>query len=546
MFSARLVADIVRTSFGPRGLDKMFIDNLGAVHATNDGATILKKSVSSHPIARIITELAKVVDQEVGDGTTSAVILMSALLEQAVQLADRGVHPATITNGYSVALAKALSDLREMAEHVLPDSKEWLVKVAATSIQTKLVAKGAKDLPELMASAAMQVAEKQGDGYKLDTSKITVRSMPGGSLADTRLIQGMVLPKGLIDPSMPKRLENVKIAVGDVSLVIKKTIFDAKVTISDPKMVGKLGAVRRAELKKMGDGVIATGANVLVNREGIDDLVANQFANAGMMAVRHAKIGDVANLAKATGATVVNGRTDISSDDLGFAALIEERKVEGVNFGDRWLFVEGCKDPKALTLLLRGGNWYVVDEAERSINNALMAMKMLMERPAVVAGGGAVEVELASRVMDWSRTIEGREQVAAEAFAIALEEIPKALATNAGMDAINAMTELRSRHAQGGKWFGIDATEAKVKDMYSTQVFEPLAVKEEVLKAATETACLIIRTDAVIQRPKDVPRTRKRPPVLTSKEKEEFAERVQKPPRRVDRRYHPAPPRYRA
>jgi len=525
--SVRLVANMVRTSFGPRGLDKLFIDETGAVNATNDGATILKKSKSNHPIARIITELAKAVDQEVGDGTTSAVILMSALLEKAVELADSGVHPAMIVNGYNLALAEALRSLREVAERFPADSEEWLVRVAASSIQTKLVGQGAKDLASILVAAATQVAEKRDGGYNLDTSKIIVRTLSGGALADTRLIRGMVLQKGLIDPSMPKRLENVKIALGDVSLVLKKTKFDAKVTMSDPKMVGKLGQARRASLKSMGDRVIATGANVIINREGIDDLVANQFANEGMMAVRHAKIGDMANLAKATGATIANGRTDITSDDLGFAALVEERKVEGQDWGDKWLFIEGCKDPKALTILLRGGSWYVVDEAERSVNDALMAIKDVMEKPAVVVGGGAAEVEVASWIKGWSRTLEGRKQLAAEAFADALEELPKALAENAGMDAINAMTELRSRHAQGGKWFGIDVMQAKVKDMHSSGVFEPLAVKEEVLKVATETACMILRIDKVLQKPKAAPRQQPRGR-LGEAEKTERFERAMK------------------
>jgi archaeal chaperonin len=469
---------------------------------------------------------------------------MSALLEGAVQLVDRGLHPATIVKGYEQALARALGELREIAEPVSADSEEWLAKVAATCIQTKLVAEGAKNLPRLLASAVIQAAEKQGDGYKLDTSRITVRRMPGGGLADSRLIPGVVLPKDLIDPSMPKRLENAKIAVGDVSLVLKKTVADAKLTMTDPKMVGKIGEHRRADLKKIGDRIIATGADVVINREGIDDLVANQFANAGMMAMRHAKIGDIANLAKATGATIVDAKHDITSDDLGFAALVEERKVEGANPSDRWLFVEGCKNPKALTLLLRGGNWYVVDEAERSVNDALMALKNLVERPAILAGGGATEAEISARVMKWSETLQGREQIAVQAFASALEEIPQSLALNAGMHPIDSMVEVRTRHARGGKWFGIDPMERKVKDMYSNEVFEPLAVKEEVLKAATDTACMILRIDAVFDKaPPRAYRMRSEMPEeekkSRSRQNEELDERAEKfdPTKPVDRRY---------
>lgn len=551
MLSARLVANMISSSYGPRGLDKMFIDKIGQVHVTSDGATILSKSKSNHPIARIITELAKSVDNEVGDGTTSTVILMSALLEEAVQLADRGVHPATIARGYHLALARALSELREIAEPVAPDSKEWLTRVAATSIQTKLVGKGVEGLPELLASAAIQVAERLGDNYKLDMSKIAIRRMPGGSLTDTRLVRGVVLEKDLIDRSMPKRLENVKILVGDVSLVLKKTIAEAKISITDPRMVGKLGQERRAQLKKIGDRVIASGADVLINREGIDDLVANQLANFGIMAVRHVKIGDITNLAEATGATVVDAKRDITAGDLGFAALVEERQLEGQSSGGRWVFIEGCKDPRALTILLRGGTWHVVDEAERSIKDALMAIKDLLEKPSTVAGGGAVEAEISSRIHRWSVSLKGREQLAADAFANALEQIPQALATNAGMHAIDAMAELRSRHGLGGKWFGIDAKEAKVKDMHSKQVFEPLSVKEEMLKAATETACLILRIDNVLQMAKVQPRRRRHgdmpaldelndlTPAQLGKVRDQLAENAVEldPSKPVDRRY---------
>jgi archaeal chaperonin len=508
MLSARLVAGIVRSSYGPRGLDKLFLDNIGQVHVTSDGATILSKSKSNHPIARIISELGTSVDREVGDGTTSSVILMSALLEEGVKLADAGVHPAAIVRGYTLALAKALDELDEVAERVPMDTEEWLIKVAATSLQTKLAAKGVEALPEMLASAALQVAEKRGDEYKIDLDKVNIRRMPGGSLSETRLIHGVVLEKDLIDKSMPKRLENVRIVVGDVSLVIKKTIAEAKLTMIDPKMVGRLGLERRAELKKMGDRLIATGANVVINREGMDDLVANQLARAGMMGVRHVKIADVTRLAEATGATVTNAKGDIRPEDLGFAELVEERHIEGQIMGGTWVFVEGCKDPKALTILLRGASWHIVDEAERSIKDALMAIKVLLEKPAVVSGGGAVEAELSSRIRKWSSTVEGREQMAAEAFARALEEIPNALATNSGMHAVDAIAELRSKHAQGGKWFGIDAKEAKVQDMRANMVFEPVAVKEEVLKAATETACLILRIDRMLDRTKVQPSRR--------------------------------------
>lgn len=543
--SAHLVAEIMRRSFGPKGLDKMFVDKIGQTFATSDGATILQKSESNHPIARIITELGKSVDTEVGDGVISAVIVMSALLEGAARLIERGVHPSTIVRGYTLTLQKTLSELEEIAEPVPAGSKEWLIKVASTSMHTKLAAKGSKELPELLATAAIQVADRTDNNYTLDTNRIAVKKHPGGgSLADTRLIHGFVLEKDLIDRDMPKQLENVKIVVGDVSLVVKKTIADHKISMTDPRTIAKLGLDRRARLKEMSDRIIASGAKVLINREGCDDLVAHHLAQAGIMAVRHAKIGDVTHIAEATGATVVDAKRDITAEDLGFAALVEERKVEGAKRTSKWLFIEGCKDPKATTILLRGGNWWVVEEADRSIHDALRAIKSLMERPAVVAGGGAIEAELSSRILKWSISLEGREQLAAEEFANSLEEIPLALAKSAGMDTINAIAEIKSKHALGGKWFGVDVKERKVTDTYVSGIIEPLAVKETVLKAATETACLILRIDGIFD--KEKPRAYRRRSEMPKEEKkghsrevEELHNRADKfdPEKPVDRRY---------
>ena len=492
--AAKLIAEVVRTSIGPRGMDKMLVDSLGDVTITNDGATMLKEIDVQHPAAKMLVEVAKTTDNEVGDGTTSAVILAGALLEKAEELLDKDVHATVIVDGYTKAARTALEALREIAEKIDPQDKTWLGKIARTSMQTKLVAKEAQFLSDMIVDAVLAVAEKSEKGFRVDIDNVKVEKKPGGSLGETKLVQGIVLDKEVVHSGMPKRVEKAKIALVSAPFEIEKTEFDAKLNINDPSMMKRFLDEETKMLKVMVDKMVGVGATVVVCQKGIDDIAQHYMAKAGILGVRRAKESDMTKLAKATGARMVNNFQDLSEKDLGYAALVEERKVEE----DRWVFVEGCKNPKAVTILIRGGTQRIVDEAERSVHDALMVTKDVVEKPAVVAGGGAPEAEAAYRVMNWSEKLTGREQLAAQKFAEALESIPIALAENAGMDPIDAQVDFRAKHAEGGKWYGIEAADGKVKDMYQRQVFEPLLVKEQVIRSATEAASMILRIDDVI------------------------------------------------
>jgi len=492
--AAKLIAEVVRTSIGPRGMDKMLVDSLGDVTITNDGATMLKEIDVQHPAAKMLVEVSKTTDNEVGDGTTSAVILAGALLEKAEELLDKDVHPTVIVDGYTKASRTALESLREVAEKIDPQDKGWLNKIARTSMQTKLVAKEAQFLADMIVDAILAVAEKADKGFKVDIDNVKVEKKPGGALGDTKLVQGIVLDKEVVHSGMPKRVEKAKIALVSAPFEIEKTEFDAKLNINDPAMMKRFLDEETKMLKGMVDKMTQVGATVVVCQKGIDDIAQHYLAKAGILAVRRAKESDMTKLGKATGARVVNNFEDLSEKDLGYAAVVEERKVEE----DRWVFVEGCRNPKAVTILIRGGTQRIVDEAERSVHDALMVTKDVVEKPSVVAGGGAPEAEAAYRVMKWSEKLTGREQLAAQKFAEALESIPIALAENAGMDPIDAQVDFRAKHAEDGKWFGIEAADGKVKDMYQKQIFEPLSVKEQVIRSATEAASMILRIDDVI------------------------------------------------
>ncbi len=492
--AAKLIAEIVKSSLGPRGMDKMLVDSLGDVTITNDGATMLKEIDVQHPAAKMLVEVAKTTDNEVGDGTTSAVVLAGALLEKAEDLISKDVHPTVIVDGYRKAAVKSLEVLQTLSEKVVAGDREWLFKVAKTSMESKLVSKDAPSLAELAVDAVLAVAEKQGEAYKVDIDNIKVEKKPGGSLKDTALVKGIILDKEVVHAGMPKKIVKAKIALINAPFEIEKTEFDAKLSISDPSMMKKFLDEENTILKSMVDKVAAAGVNVVVCQKGIDDVAQHYLAKAGILAIRRCKESDMTKLAKATGGRISNNFDDLSGKDLGHADLVEERKVEE----DKWVFVEGCKNPKAVTILIRGGSQRVVDEAERSIHDALMVVKDTTLKPAVVAGGGAPEEEIAHQLRAWSSKLAGREQLAAQKFAEAIETIPGALAENAGMDPIDAQVELRSKHAEGGQWFGVDASAGKVRDMYKAGVFEPAAVKEQIIKSATEAACMILRVDDVI------------------------------------------------
>lgn len=492
--AAKIIAEIVRSSLGPRGMDKMLVDSLGDVTITNDGATILKEIDVQHPAAKMLVEISKTTDSEVGDGTTSAVVLAGALLENAESLLTQNVHPTVIVDGYRKASRKALQYLKEIAEEVTANDKTILTKIARTSMQTKIVRKDSDYLADLIVKAVLSVAEKDNNKFVIDQDDVKVEKKAGGSMKDSVLIEGIVLDKEVIHSGMPKRITDAKIALVNSALEIDKTEFDAKINISNPQQMKTFLDEENRMIKNMVDKVIASGANILLCQKGIDDMAQHYLARAGILAVRRVKESDLTKLAKATSARIVTNLDDLFEKDLGSAQLVEERKIEE----DRWVFVEGCKNPKAVTLLLRGGSQRVVDEVERSVHDALMVVKDVMENPAIVAGGGAPETYAATKIRSWAKSLEGREQLAVEKFADSLEVIPLTLSENAGMDPIDTLTNLRSKQLRGEKWTGIDVMKGKVGNMKTSEIIEPLAVKNQIVSSATEAACMLLRIDDVI------------------------------------------------
>jgi archaeal chaperonin len=493
--AAKVIAEVVRSSLGPRGMDKMLVDSMGDVTITNDGATMLKELDVQHPAAKMMVEISKSTDNEVGDGTTSAVIVAGALLEKAEELILKDVHPVVIVDGYSLAAEKAQKILEEAAEKVDPTGRPDLLKVANTSMLTKLVNEDSPHLAGVVVDAILLISEKGEKGYKADIDNVKVEKKAGGAITNTQLIKGMVLDKEVVHSGMPKRIEEAKIALINSPLEIEKTEFSAEIRISDPEQMQKFMEEESNMLKAMVERVKDAGANVLICQKGIDDLAQHFLAKAGVLAVRRVKESDMSKMAKATGARMVTNLDDLTQKDLGYAKLVEERKMED----DKWVFIEGCKNPKAVTILVRGGTQRIVDEAERALHDALMVTKDVVELPMIVAGGGAPEAEVSVQLRAWAQKLTGRQQLAALKFADAIESIPLTLAENAGMDPIDTQVDLRARHGkEAGKWFGVDAMNGKVTDMYAKGVVEPLAVKLQILRAATEAASMLLRIDDVI------------------------------------------------
>jgi thermosome len=500
--AAKLIAEVVKTCLGPRGMDKMLVDTVGDVTITNDGAIILKEIDVQHPAAKMMVEVAKSVDNEVGDGTTSSVVLAGALIEKAEELINKEVHPSVIVDGYTAAAEQALRILQRMAVKIDVDDKETLIKIATTSMYSKLVSDDSPVLAQIVVNAAKQVAEKaEGGVLKLDLDNIKVEKKAGESIHDTKLIKGIVLDKEVVHAGMPRRIESARIALVNSALEIEKTEMSAEIRINDPQQMQMFLEEENKMLKSMVDKIKLSGSNVVLCQKGIDDIAQHYLAKAGILAVRRVKESDMFKLSKATGARIVNNLDDLTEKDLGSAELVEERKVET----DKWVFIEGCKNPKSVTILIRGGSQRVVDEADRSVHDALMVTKDVLERPAIVAGGGAPESYVAGKIREWANTLSGREQLAAEKFAESLEVIPLTLAENAGMDPIDTITELRARQGKGSKSAGIDAKAAKVTDVSKSDIVEPLSVKEQIIKSATEAASMILRIDDVIASSKSAP-----------------------------------------
>ncbi len=499
IWAARVISDLLKTTLGPRGMDKMLVDSLGDVTITNDGATILKEIDVQHPAAKMIVEMSKTIDNEVGDGTTSVVVLTGSLLQNAEELLDKDVHPTVIVEGYRKSARKALSILDEISIKVNPTDSAILEKIARTSMSSKLVSGDSKELSILLVKALLQVAEEIPDReeeFKVDLDNVKVEKKAVGSLKDTSFVKGIILDKEVVHSGMPKRIENAKIALINSPLEIEKTEFDAKLDIKNPSQIQDFLDEETKMLKEMVDKISEVGANVLICQKGIDDMAQHYLAKAGILSLRRVKESDISKLARATGASIVTGLESLTEADLGQAGLVEERKIEE----DKWTFVEECKNPKAVTVLIRGGSQRVIDEAERCVHDAIMVIKDVLEKPRIVGGGGSVEQELSSRLTEWTNSLLGREQLAAEKFAEALESIPITLAENAGFDPLDTRVELRENHSSGKKrmWYGVNVLGEGVVDLFKQDVIEPASVKEQIIKSATDCACMILRIDDVI------------------------------------------------
>ena len=492
--AAKVIAESVKSSLGPKGMDKMLVDGFGDVTITNDGATILKEMEVQHPAAKMMVEVAKTQDDEVGDGTTTSVVVAGELLRKAEELIDQNIHPTVIVDGYRDASDKALEILNEIAVKIDPSDKATLRKVAEVSLASKILSEYKNEMAELAVNAILQVAEKTGEGYRVDIDDVKVEKKPGESLADTALIKGIVLDKEVVHPGMPKRIEAARIALVDAPLEVEKTEFDAKINIENPEQMKSFLDEEEKMLKTMVDNVVESGANVLLCEKGIDDVAQHYLAKAGILAVRRVKQSDMEKLTKATGARAVSNLNDLKSADLGNAQIVEERKVAD----DKMVFVEGCKNPKAVTILVRGGSERLVDEAERSLHDALCVVRDVVRDPKIVGGGGAPEEEVARRLKEYSQKLSGKEQLAVIAFADALEVVPMALAENAGLDPIDIMVQLRAAHEKGHLWEGVDLVDGKTADLKEKGILEPLGVKIQVVKSAAEAAGMILKIDDVI------------------------------------------------
>jgi len=509
IMAARAVADAVRSTLGPKGMDKMLVDGMGDIVITNDGATILKELDIEHPAAKMVVEISKTQDNECGDGTTSAVVFAGELLKKSESLIEQNVHPTVISNGFRLASQEAIKVLKGMGVKVSPTDKKTLKLVATTAMTGKSVG-GEKDtLASIAVEAVSSIAEKSGDKYVADIDNVQVEKKHGGSVSDTKLIKGIILDKERVHPRMPKSVKTAKIALIDSAIEIKKTEVEAKIQIRDPMQMQKFLDEEENTLRGMVDKVTKSGATVIMCEKGIDDLAQHYFAKKGLYAVRRVKRSDMEKLAKATGGKIVTNLDDLSQKELGKAAEVEEVKI-----GDSDMtFVTGCRNPKAVSVLIRGGTEHVVDEAERALHDALKVVSVAIEDEVIVPGGGSTEIELALKLRDYGQSVGGREQLAIEAFAEALEIIPWTLAENAGMDAINVLIELKNSHTKKvGKAHGVDVMENRVSDMVKAKVLEPLRVKKQAIESATEVASMVLRIDDVIASRKMSPSEMQGPP----------------------------------
>ncbi len=494
IMAAKAIADAVRSTLGPRGMDKMLVDTLGDVVITNDGVTILKEIDVQHPAAKMIVEVAKTQDEQAGDGTTTAVILAGELLKKAVDLIDSNIHPTIIAGGYRLAAAKAQEVLDSVSTPVSIDDKEALKLIAETSMISKSVSGSREALAELTVNAVTAIAEKDGDKWTVDMDNIQIVKKTGGSMDDTEFIQGVIIDKEPVHPAMPKKVENAKIALLDAAIEVQKTEIDAKIEITDPSQMAAFLAEEENMLRKMVETIKASGANVVFVQKGIDDLAQHFLAKEGIFAVRRVKKSDMEKLAKATGSTVVTKIEELTADELGTARLLEVRKLGE----DELTFITGCQNPKAVSLLLRGGTEHVIDEVERSLDDAMSVVAVAIEDGRMVTGGGSTAAEIALRLREYAATVGGREQIAIDAYASAMEVIPTALAENAGLDPIDILINMRKSHKDGKVNAGLNVYTGKIVDMKAENVVEPIRVGRQAINSATDAAVMILRIDDVI------------------------------------------------
>jgi len=492
--AAKAIADAVRSTLGPRGLDKMLVDSMGDVVVTNDGVTILKEMDVEHPAAKMLVEVAKTQDQEAGDGTTTAVVLAGELLKRAETLVEQNIHPTIISQGYRMASAKALEILNKISQPVGPEDHETLKQIAITSMASKSVSFNREELGEIAVKAVSAVAEKKGEAHNVDLDNIQLIKKQGGQISDTSLIEGVIVDKEKVHSGMPSRVESPKIALLDAALEIKKTEIDAKIEINDPSQLNAFLQEEENMLKRMVETVKKSGANVVFVQKGIDDLAQHYLAKDGIYAVRRVKKSDMEKLAKATGASIVSKVSELTPSDVGAAGLVEERKIGD----DALTFVTGAKKARAVSILIRGGTEHVLDEIERSLDDALNVVAIAVEDGRWVVGGGATASELALHLRDEAAKVGGREQLAFESFAEALETIPRTLAENAGLDPIDILIELRKAHKGGQKTAGVNIQTGKVDDMVKLHVIEPIRVGKQAIESATDAAVMILRIDDVI------------------------------------------------
>jgi len=491
--AARAVSEAIRSALGPKGMDKMLIDNFGDTTVTNDGATILKEIEVSHPAAKFVIDLAKTQDQETGDGTTSVVVLAGELLKQAEDLLDMDVHPSSIVEGYNLARFKAEEILDEMATEVPFEDDKTIKYVAQTSMSSKIISAEKEPLSDIVVKAIKAVAEEKDGEMYVDIDNVQIQKKKGGSLDDTKLIDGIILDKEVVHADMPKKIEDAKILLIDKGLELSKTEIDAKINITSPDQIQAFLDNEHAMLKEMADKIIESGANVVLCQKGVDDIVQHYLAKKGIAAVRRIKKSDMEKLAKATGAKITTSLEEIDKY-LGKAQKVEEKAIGD----DNMIFVTGCINPKAVSILIRGGTEMIVNEAERALHDALCVTRQVVHDKKVVPGGGAPEIRISQKLNEFAMGHSSKVQLAIEKFAKAMEIIPRTLAENAGLDPIDVISELHVQHSKNGHSFGVNPFAAKVDDMAKQNVWEPISVKKQAVNSAAEAAEMILRIDDVI------------------------------------------------